>query len=98
MWMESLLGALPLLRGYILDNGALIYTCANEFTCQWLTRILDGCALGQGIRLRVTPAMNLPKPVKMAYRTADTRTQDVRQLLARLKVFNPGFRVENWRS
>jgi hypothetical protein len=58
------IGELPDLKSYRLEGGALIYTCANQQSGQWLVRATDNHRLGTGARLKVNDARNLPKPAK----------------------------------
>jgi hypothetical protein len=51
---------LPPLKSYILAGGALIYTCVNQQSGQWLIKTIDSHGLGSGGRLKATEAKNLP--------------------------------------
>jgi hypothetical protein len=69
------LGELPHLKSCRLEGGALIYTCANQQSGQWLVRATDNHRLGSGARLKANDARNLPKPVKVALRVWDKVAQ-----------------------
>jgi hypothetical protein len=74
-------------------GGALICACADQQSGQWLIKAIDDHRLESGTRLKATDARNLPKSVKVAFRTRDKATQDQEELLN----LNPGLHTENWR-
>ncbi|PNF26441.1 hypothetical protein B7P43_G16453 [Cryptotermes secundus] len=90
-------GELPHLKSYRLVGGALIYTCANQQSGQWLTKAIDNQRLESGARLKATEARNLPKPVKVALHTRDKVVQNQEELLKWIADLNPGLHTENWR-
>jgi hypothetical protein len=76
------LGELPHIKSYRLERGALIYTCADQQSGQWLIRAIDKHRLGSGARLKETDAWNLPKPIKVALRVRDNIAQTQDELLS----------------
>jgi hypothetical protein len=88
------IGELAHLKSYRLEGGALIYTCTDQQSGQWLIRAIDNHRLGSGARLK---ARNLPKPLKVALRTRDRLAQTQDELLSWIKNLNPGLHMENWR-
>jgi hypothetical protein len=84
------LGELPHLNSYKLEGGALIYTCANQQSGQWLIRAIDNHRLGSGARLKAIDARNLSKPIKVALRVRDTVAQTQDELLSWIQHLNPG--------
>jgi hypothetical protein len=91
------LGELPRLRSYRLEGGALIYTCADPQSGQWLIEAIGNRELGSGGRLKATEAKNLPKPVKVALRLRENIATTPEELLAWIKQLNPGLHTEYWR-
>jgi hypothetical protein len=91
------LGELPHLKSYRLEEGARIYTCADQQCGQWLERAIDNHRLGSKARLKATDARNLPKPVRVALRTRDKVAQIQDELIRWIKNLNPGLLTENWR-
>jgi hypothetical protein len=89
------LGELPHLKSYRLEGGALIYTCADQESGQWLIRAIDNHRLGSGARLKATDARNLPKPIKVALRVRDNVAQTQDELLSWIQHLNPGLHTEN---
>jgi hypothetical protein len=71
--------------------------CADQQSCQWLTRAIDNHRLGSGARLKVTDGRKLPRPVKVALRTRDNIAKSPEELMKWVKDLNPGLHVENWR-
>jgi hypothetical protein len=70
------IGELPDLKFYRLEGGALIYTCADQQSGQWLIKVIDNHRLKSGARLKATDTKNLPKPVKLALRIGDKVAQN----------------------
>ncbi|PNF41014.1 hypothetical protein B7P43_G08808 [Cryptotermes secundus] len=91
------LGELPHLKPYRLEGGALLYTCADQQSGQWLMRTIDNHRLKSGARLKITDTKNLPKPVKIAIRTKDKVVQNPDELLKWIGNLNPGLYTESWR-
>lgn len=88
---------LPLLRNFTVQDGVLIYFCDDETTCNWLKANLNGQKLKEGLTLKVMEARDLPKLVKVAFRTKDNETRDPKVLLKRMKMLNPGMKTEHWK-
>jgi hypothetical protein len=92
-------GELPHLKSNRLEGGALlyIYMCADQQSSQCLIRAIDNHRLTSGARLKATDVRNLPKPVKVVFRTRDkvAHTQD--ELPSWIKNLNPGLHTENLR-
>ena len=89
--------SLPLLRTFSLQDGALIYYCENQDTCNWLQKNLDGVEIKDKSILKVVEAKDLPKPVKVAFRTRDLKTSDPKVLLRRMQLLNKGLQTEHWK-
>jgi hypothetical protein len=53
--------------------------------------------LGSGARLKATHARNLPRPVKVAFRTNDKAANSRDELLKWTEDLNSGLHIENWR-
>jgi hypothetical protein len=64
-------GELLHLKSFRLEAGMITYVCADQQSGKWLTRAIDNHRLESGVRLKVTDARNLPKPVKVALRTRE---------------------------
>ena len=62
---------LSLLRTYSLQEGMLIYFCDNQESCKWLSTHINGTKLRNKFALKVMGTTNLPKPLKMAFKTKD---------------------------
>jgi hypothetical protein len=90
-------GELQHLKSYGLEGGALIYTCADQQSGQWLVKAINHHRLGIGVRLKATDARNLPKPVKVTLRTRDKVAQTQEELLTWIKNLNPGLNTEHWK-
>jgi hypothetical protein len=91
------IGELPHLKSYRLEGGALIYTCADQQSDQWLIKATDNHRLRSGARLKATDTGNLPKPIKVALRVRDKVAQTQDELLRWIENLNSGLHTENWR-
>jgi hypothetical protein len=85
---------LPPLKSYRLEGGALIYTCVEQQSGQWLIKTIDNHGLGSGGRLKATEAKNLPKPVKVALRVKENFARKPEELLQWIKQLKPGLHTE----
>jgi hypothetical protein len=94
---RTLLGELPHLKSYRLEGGALIYTCGDQQSGQWLIIAIDNHRLGSGARLKATDARNLPKPIKVALRVRDNVAQTQNELLSWIQHLNQRLHMETWR-
>lgn len=88
---------LPLLRTFSLQDGALIYYCEDQNSCLWLQKCLNGTTIRDNFVLKVMDAKELPKPVKVAFRTRDLTTSDPKVLLRRVQLLNQGLCTEHWK-
>jgi hypothetical protein len=85
----TLLAELPRLKSYRLEGGALIYTCVDRQSGQWLIKTIHNYGLGSGGSLKATEAKNLPEPVKVALRAKENIARNPDELLQWLKQLNP---------
>jgi hypothetical protein len=88
-------GNLPRLRSYRLEGGALMRICADHQSRQWLKNAMHGHKLREGTTLTVIDAKDLPKPVKMALRTGDKQSKDIKELLQWIGDLNPRLSTEH---
>jgi hypothetical protein len=94
---RSQIGELPHLKSYRPEGGALIYTCADQQSGQWLIKAIDKYRLESGAKLKATDTMNIPKTVKVALRIGDKVSQNQEELLKWAKHLNPGLNTKHWR-
>lgn len=85
---------MPEIHGHNLLNGALVIQCGND-TVEWIRGNFESKVLGDMV-LRVLRADELPKPVKVAFRTKE-RFSDQSTLLRRLQRLNPELKSTGWR-
>ena len=76
-------------------SGAVHFTCVGEVAAQWLCR-LNGMTVGE-VKLRVVNARDLPKPVKMAWKSKNTWCVDTPKVLNMLQRFNPALKTAEWK-
>lgn len=91
-------GHLPVILGNTLMKGAMIIHCGDAATVEWVKVSFDGIreVLG-GVALKVLSASDLPKPVKVAFKTKDTFTKEPGVFLRRLNRLNPNLKSLEWR-
>jgi hypothetical protein len=88
---------LPLLKTLTLQEGALIYFCDNQESCNWLSTHINGTKLRDKFVLKVKETSNLPKPIKMAFKTKDIITKNPEVLFRCLELLNPGIKTTYWK-
>jgi hypothetical protein len=76
--------------------GALHVNCQGRESTAWLRSAIGGAEIA-GLRLQVVDAKDLPKPVKMAWRTKIVGGHDVKLLLRVLQRYNPALHTEEWK-
>ncbi|XP_047991253.1 uncharacterized protein LOC125230212 [Leguminivora glycinivorella] len=79
-----------------VTGGALHITCGGSDAVGWLRSVIGRGEIG-GRRLKVVAAKDLPKPVKMAWRTAIDGSQDVALALRVMQRRNPKLRTDEWK-
>lgn len=88
----------PRVESITTSTSSILVNCMDEYTASWLKDSLDGnLDVIKGKKLKVIPAKDLPKPVKIAFKTRDTVLVKHSDLAARLDFFNPEFGAANWR-
>ena len=87
---------LPLLDNFSLMGGILTYYCEDEFSTGWLKESLRGFKI-KGTGIRAMDPSDLPKPVRVAFKTKDMSTKEAPKLLRRLGAYNSALRTECWR-
>lgn len=91
-------GSFPKFQGFALNTGALIFYCDDDFSVDWLTQTFNNNSqVLEGATLKVLSASDLPKPVKVAFRTRDVHTKEPSVLLRRLNMLNPRLKSVEWR-
>ena len=88
---------LPLLRTYSLQEGGFIYFCDNLESCNWFSTHYNGTKLRDKFIIKVMETTNLPKPIKMAFKTEDINTKIPEVLFRRLELLNPGIKMTYWK-
>ena len=84
---------------HLNPQGAMVFFCSDSATAEWIkTHFNDNSQAVQGSVLKVMPADNLPKPVKVAFKTRDIYTKDADMLLKRLQRYNPSLKSVDWRT
>lgn len=76
-------------------GGALHITCDGEGSANWL-RKLSGKTAGSA-KIRVVDAKELPKPIKMAWKSKNIRCVDLPRVLKMLQRLNPALRTSEWK-
>jgi hypothetical protein len=76
--------------------GALHVNCQGRESVTWLRSAIGSEEIA-GLRLRVMDAKDLPKPVKMAWKTKIVGGHDVKLLLRVLQRYNPALHTEEWK-
>ena len=87
---------LPLLNNFGLTGGILTYYCEDESSAEWLKKSLRGFKIN-GIGIRAVDPSDLPKPVRVAFKTKDLSTKEAPKLLRRLGAYNSALRTKSWR-
>ncbi|XP_073951188.1 uncharacterized protein [Choristoneura fumiferana] len=87
---------LPQLTFGNIVGGALHVGCNNAESFAWLSSAIGEGEIA-GMSLKVVYARDLPKPVKMAWKTKIVGVQDSRTLLRLLQRFNPRLHTEQWK-
>ena len=96
--MTPLEGHMPRILKTSLQAGAIIIQCEDAETSKWLEGCFqDNGEVIDGTTLKVMSASDLPKPVKVAFKTKDTYTKEPALLLKRLNRLNPELKSEEWR-
>ena len=75
----------------------LIYFCDNQESCNWLSTHINGTKLRDKFILKVMETTNLPKPLKIAFKTKDIVTKNLEVLFHRLELLNPGIKTTYWK-
>lgn len=94
--MDSAPDPLPTIAIGNIVGGALHVNCKGRGASTWLSATIGGMTIG-GLSLKVVDAKDLPKPVKMAWKTRIVGVQDVKLMLRVLQRFNPGIHTEHWK-
>lgn len=77
-------------------GGALHAQCQGKESSTWLSTAIEGVEIA-GLRFRVMDAKDLPKPVKMAWKTKIVGGHDLKLLLRVLQRFNPLLHTDEWK-
>lgn len=88
---------LPEILGCNLRKGALIVSCGNSATEDWIRKTFNGKRVLGDEALKVISADELPKPFKVSFKTSDNLTKDHSVFLKRLAKLNPELKSEEWR-
>lgn len=89
---------MPRIQRSALQAGSLIVYCDDLETGDWLKRVFDdNTEVIGGTVLKVMSASELPKPVKVAFKTRDVYTKEPNLLLKRINRLNPELKSEEWR-
>lgn len=89
---------LPMISDSRLVSGALIFTYEGDATEVWIRNTYHGnVTVFEGISLKVLAMSEMPKPVKVAFKTRDIYTKDPIELLKRLNRYNPELKTGDWR-
>ena len=73
-----------------------MYSCYSQASVQWLIKAMAGKRVGDK-NLKANYAKDLPKPVKMAWKTKDMSSRDCPTLIARLQRYHPTLNTNEWR-
>lgn len=76
--------------------GALHVNCQGGESTTWLRSAIGSEEIA-GLRLKVMDAKDLPKPIKMAWKTKIVGGHDVKLLLRVLQRYNPALHTEEWK-
>lgn len=87
---------LPQLSFGNIVGGALHINCGNAESYAWLSSVIGEGEIAE-MCLKVMYAKDLPKPVKMAWKTKIIGVQDSRTVLRLLQRFNPRLQTEQWK-
>ncbi|XP_075980539.1 uncharacterized protein LOC142979494 [Anticarsia gemmatalis] len=94
--LMAMTGPPPLVNMGNIVSGALFFTCADETSAKWLKE-LTGSKVGEDKTIRVVAAKDLPKPVKMAWKSRAASEKDNRRVLMLVEKMNPGLKTQEWR-
>lgn len=97
--ISRLLGApdpLPKITFGNIVGGALHISCGDKASSTWLSTAIGEGEIA-GLSFKVVDARDLPKPVKMAWKTKIVGVQDSKQLLELLQRRNPDLRTDEWK-
>lgn len=95
--MEEAPDPLPnLLIAPSVAAGAVHVTCSDAAAARWLKEALHGAEL-EGLGLTVVEAKDLPKPVKMAWKSRNMALADTTRALRLLQRMNPSLRTSDWK-
>ena len=67
--------------------------CDNQESCNWLSTHINGTKLRDKFVLKVMETTNLPRPIKVAFKTKDIITKNPEMLFCRLELLNPGIKM-----
>lgn len=76
--------------------GAVHVTCDNSEGASWLRGAIHNVELGS-LKLKVMDAKDLPKPVKMAWKSRNLTLQDSARAIRLLQRLNPALRTDDWK-
>lgn len=95
--LEDAPDPLPILEvGHALSAGAIHVSCRDSMAAKWLQANLSGECVGTGV-IRVINAADLPKPVKMAWKSRNMALVDVDRAVKMLQRLNPSLRTNEWK-
>ncbi|XP_031329836.1 uncharacterized protein LOC116160842 [Photinus pyralis] len=77
-------------------GGALLITCADQASVDWLRSELGSVAPWEGAKLRFVEAKNLPKPIR-AHVWIPGAQVEPEKILKRIEIQNAGVTTSNWR-
>lgn len=85
----------PRFSGVNLRGGSVRAACADQFTMNWLKRVVANSVLWEGAKLKVIEAKDLPKPIRVMAWVPGPR-EEPELVLRKLSFQNPGLTTENW--
>ncbi|KAL0840726.1 hypothetical protein ABMA28_015914 [Loxostege sticticalis] len=93
--LEATPDPLPVINMGSLYSGAIPITCEGESSAQWLGTF-SGITI-KGMKLKVIEAKDLPRPVKMAWKSRNVSRMDTGRVLRMLQRFHPNLRTSTWK-
>ncbi|XP_054714416.1 helicase SRCAP-like isoform X1 [Uloborus diversus] len=89
---------MPKIQRSVPHAGTLLVHCDDAETADWLKATFHGNdeVIG-GTVLKILNGNELPKPIKIAFKTKDVYTKNAGLLLRRLNRLNPELKSEEWR-
>jgi hypothetical protein len=94
--LEATPDPLPTVTVGSMVAGIFHVTCENQRAADWLRESMDGKTI-QTTKVRVVDAKDIPKPVKMAWRSKNTACKDISRVLGMLQRKNPGLQTGEWK-